>query len=102
MLSYRLTPEAQADLIHIRRYTLQQWGLTQSHKYIAGMRTTIQQLTESPLLGKRRDDIANDVLSFQYESHVIYYTLNANQLVVIGLLHKRMVPSRHLSDREQQ
>jgi toxin ParE1/3/4 len=100
MLKFRLTADAQSDLIAIRRYTLQQWGLAQSQKYIAGLRYTMQRLAESPYLGKRRIDVAEGVMSFQYESHLIYFMLHENQLVVFGVLHKRMAPHLHLDGRD--
>ncbi len=100
MQNFRITSNAKNDLIEIRRYTLQQWGLAQSQKYISGLRNTMQRLAESPNLGKQQIDIAAGVFSFQYESHLIYYMLHENQLVVFGVLHKRMLPSIHLKDRD--
>ena len=41
-----------------------------------------------------------EVLSFPHVSHVIYYVLHEQQLVVFGVLHKRMVPMNHLDGRE--
>ncbi|WP_387466701.1 type II toxin-antitoxin system RelE/ParE family toxin [Photorhabdus sp. RM323S] len=35
---FGLTPDAQSDLIEIRRFTLQQWGPAQSLKYISELR----------------------------------------------------------------
>jgi len=39
--AYRLTPDAQADLIEIRRYTLNQWGKIQSQKYLFELRASL-------------------------------------------------------------
>lgn len=100
MLNYRLTPDAQSDLIDIRKYTLKQWGATQSQKYLSELRQTIRLLAETPSLGKTRPDISAEVLSFPYVSHVIYYLVYERQLVVFGVLHKRMVPENHLEGRE--
>ena len=100
MLNYRLTPDAQSDLIDIHRYTLKQWGATQSQKYLSELRQTIRLLTETPSLGKSRPDVGEDVLSFPHVSHVIFYLVHERQLVVFGVLHKRMVPANHLDRRE--
>lgn len=100
MLNYRLTPDAQSDLIDIRRYTVKQWGETQSQKYLAELRQTIRLLAETPSLGKTRSDVGEEVLSFPHVSHVIYYLVYERQLVVFGVLHKRMVPVNHLVGRE--
>jgi len=97
--NYRLTPDAKADLIEIRRYTLEQWGADQSRKYLSDQRQTIRLLTETPSIGKSRPDAGANVLSFPHVSHVIYYVIHKNQLVVFGVLHKQMVPVKHLIDR---
>jgi toxin ParE1/3/4 len=100
MSSYRLTPDAQSDLIEIRRYTLAQWGEAQSRKYLSELRQTLHLLAETPSLGKIKADVGEDVLSFPGGSHVIYYLVHGGQLVVFGVLHKRMVPADHLDGRE--
>lgn len=100
MSTYRLTPDAQSDLIDIRRYTVAQWRTDQSRKYLSELRETIHLLTETPSLGKRRPEVGSDVLSFPHGSHVIYYVMHEGTLVVFGVLHKRMVPLNHLVERE--
>lgn len=99
-VTYRLTPDAQSDLIEIRRFTVQQWGSAQSQKYLSELRKTIHLLAETPSLGKVRPEIGANVLSFPHVSHVIYYVVHEQQLVVFGVLHKRMVPLNHLVERE--
>jgi toxin ParE1/3/4 len=100
MSNYRLTPDAQSDLIEIRRYTRQKWGAAQSQKYLSELRKTIRLIAETPSLGKARPEVGPNVLSFPNVSHVIYYILHEQQLVVFGVLHKRMVPVNHLVERE--
>jgi toxin ParE1/3/4 len=98
--TYRLTPDAQSDLVEIRRFTVKQWGTAQSKKYLSKLRNTIRLLTETPSLGKSRPEVGSNVLSFPYVSHVIYYVVHEQQLVVFGVLPKRMVPLNHLVERE--
>jgi len=98
--NYRLTPDAQSDLIEIRRYTVEQWGEAQSKKYLSELRQTIRLLAETPSPGKPRPEVGINVLSFPHVSHVIYYVVHEQQLVVFGVLHKRMVPVNHLLERE--
>ena len=100
MPGHRLTPDAQSDLIDIRRYTREQWGHAQSKKYLSELRQTIGLLAETPTLGKQRPEVAPGVFSFPHVSHIIYYVVHADQLVIFGVLHKRMVPLNHLADRE--
>lgn len=100
MVAYRLTPDARSDLIEIRRFTFQRWGSEQSRKYLSDLRQTIQLLAETPSLGKHRPDVGSEVQSFPYVSHVIYYVVHEQQLIVFGVLHQRMVPQNHLAERE--
>ena len=97
---YRLTPDAQSDLHEIRRFTLAQWGSRQSEKYLAELRQVIRLLSESPGMGKQRPDIGKDALGFSHSSHVIYYQLHREQVVVFAVLHKSMVPLSHLETRD--
>ncbi len=97
--AYRLTPDAQADLIEIRRYTLNQWGKIQSQKYLFELRQTIKLLSEAPAIGKQHLEVGADVFSFPHASHVIYYTPYQQQVVVFAVLHKSMIPLIHLEDR---
>lgn len=97
--TYRLTPDAQPDLIAIRRFTIQHWGAEQSRKYLSELRNTIRLLTEAPSLGKPRPEVGENVMNFPHVSHLIYYAVHEQQLVVFGVLHKRMVPLHHLSER---
>ena len=100
MPNYRLTPDAQSDLIEIRQFTVEQWGAAQSQKYLFELQKTIRLLSETPSLGKSRPDVGPDVLSFPHASHVIYYVVHNKQLIVFGVLHKRVVPLSHLAERE--
>lgn len=100
MPSFRLTLGAQSDLIEIRRYSLQEWGVVQSQKYLSELRKVIALVAESPALGKARPEVGTNVFSFPHHSHVIYYMIHDQQVVVFGVLHKRTVPLNHLVDRE--
>ncbi|CAM3609331.1 Toxin ParE1 [Vibrio aerogenes CECT 7868] len=99
MPAYHLTPDAQADLIEIRRYTIQEWGTNQSQSYLSELRQAISLLAESPSLGKHRTDVGTGVLSFPHGSHVIYYIKHSSHIVVFAVLHQRMLPSHHLTQR---
>ncbi len=102
MPNYRLTLDAQSDLIDIRRFTLKKWGEGQSKNYLSDLKNTIQMLAQTPLAGKHRPEVAKHVYSFPCASHIIYYVVHQQQLVVFGILHQRMVPVKHLADRKSK
>ena len=97
--TYLLTPDAQSDLIEIRQYTLRQWGLAQSQKYVTELNKTIRLLAKTPSLGKFRPEVGMDVRSFPHVSHVIYYVVHEQHIIIFGVLHKGMVPIKHLIER---
>ena len=97
--SFRLTLDAQQDLRAIRRHTVDTWGQEQSRKYLEGMRDTLELLAEFPGQGLDRSDVGEEVFSFPYGSHMLYYRIEKKQLVVFAVLHQRMVPEGHLKGR---
>ncbi|MDC9591535.1 type II toxin-antitoxin system RelE/ParE family toxin [Xenorhabdus sp. XENO-10] len=86
--------------MEIRRFTVKQWDEAQSKKYLSELQQTFHLLAVTPSLGRLRQDVGAGVLSFPHVSHVIYYINHEKQLVVFGILHKRMVPANHLDGRE--
>lgn len=101
MLSgYSLTSDAKAGLLEIRRFTLQEWGVSQTEKCFSGLRKTLRLLVEFPAQGRHRPEVSEGVLSIPYASHIIYYMAHQQQLVDFAALHKRMAPVNHLLGRE--
>ena len=97
MPHYKFTEHAERDLDTIVEYTLENWGQSQAVKYVDGLEVLLGNLALEPLLGTNQDGIFNDLLSFPYDSHVVYYVKNTDGITVIRLLHKRMDKKRHLS-----
>ena len=97
--AYVFTPQAKADLITIRKYTVKNWGRTQSTSYITQLNNTLSLLAHHPNMGKKRTDIHPSALSFPYASHVIYYFNNEKMLVVFAILHQCTLPTKHLKNR---
>ncbi len=101
MGTYRLTTDAGRDLSTIREFTKNQWGNKQSRKYIVELRETLTLLSDNPLMGIQRSDIGEGIHSFPHASHVIYYLLKRKRIVIIGILHGSMVPTKHLEGRKR-
>lgn len=94
------TDEARQDLLGIRQYTQNKWGISQAQAYICELRTTLKRLQEWPLIGvDRSDELGAGIYSFPHVSHMIYYTQQGDDLVILALLHQSMIPARHLDQR---
>lgn len=100
MLPFRLTADAQQDLIKIRQYTVSTWGAKQSVSYLTTLKSTIERLCEFPTLGKRQEEVGGNVRSFSIKHHVVYYLVQEQELIVFAILHSRMVPMAHLQNRQ--
>jgi toxin ParE1/3/4 len=99
MAMFPLSSDAQTDLINIRHYMIKNWGKEQSKKYLAELQQIIGLLAVSPDMGQKRLDISIDTLSFPHTSHVIYYCIENDGLLVFAVLHKSMIPNNHLENR---
>jgi toxin ParE1/3/4 len=93
---FEFTESAERDLEEVVTYTIWNWGNDRALAYVDGLETTLAVLAANPLLGVARDTIAPDLLSFPYESHIVYYQKSVHGIVILRLLHQRMDPHRHL------
>jgi toxin ParE1/3/4 len=88
---------ARADLLEIAQYSEQRWGRRQAVKYVEEIRTCCLRLTEDPILGRPFGPERPDIFRKEQGSHVVFFRRDSTRMRVIRILHKRMVPKRHLS-----
>ncbi len=96
MSKYKFAPEARDDIKNIIDYTLKKWGKAQANKYIDELEALAGNLAKTPNLGKGRDALHKGLLSYLYQSHVLYYLKRKNGIIIIRILHARMHPEKHL------
>ena len=89
---YQFTDKAERDLEGIIDYTVQEWGVSQANAYLDGLESRAQLLAENPDLGMARETLFEGLLSFPYESHILYYTKHARGIVIVRVLHQHMDP----------
>lgn len=102
MTAFRITEDAKEDLLGIRQYTLENWGTDQSRKYLENISQKLLVLSKNPLLGIAREDFGENIYSFPHGSHLMYYTIAQDQLVLFAVLHTSMVPLKHLEGRSKE
>ena len=90
MPTYKFSEAANYDLAKIIDYTFQTWGADQTSLYIDGLEKLAQLIAEAPKLGKAREDIAEGLKAFPYQSHVLYYVEAAHGITVARVLHENM------------
>ncbi len=95
MACYKFTENAERDLESIIDYTKEQWGILQAHAYLDELETQGQLLADNPEMGTKRENIADGLLSFPYESHILYYFKQAHGITITRVLHSQMDPIKH-------
>ena len=93
---YQFTDKAERDLEGIIDYTIREWGISQANTYLDGLETRAKLLAENPDLGTTRETLSEGLLSFPYESHILYYKKQARGIVIVRVLHQHMDPVKHL------
>lgn len=93
---YHFTGKAEHDLEGTIDYTVQQWGASQADTYLDGLETRAQLLADNPDLGTKRDALSEELLSFPYESHILYYTKQPHGITIVRVLHQNMDSLKHL------
>ena len=86
----RLTPAALLDLEGIWRYTLDEWGIEQAHRYTDDLTAAFDQLALNPNLGASCDFIRKGYRRRRTGHHTIYFQITDYGIAVIRVLHERM------------
>lgn len=91
MPEYRLTPDAEADLREIARYTLTTWGERQHRRYESALLSCLGALAAGEARPSSPLPHRDDVLALRCEHHVIYAVAEAEEpLTIVAVLHEQM------------
>ncbi len=86
---------AEDDLESIWIYSFKKHGEHQADKYHDRLIKGFDLLAQNPVLGISCDQIRKGYWFFQFDHHVVYYTVGEPILTVIRVLHERMKPTEH-------
>ncbi len=95
MKRFTLSRQAATDLDAIADYTAERWGKPQARLYLDALQGRLAELAQQPHLGRRRDELADGLLAFPFESHVIFYAQAEVGIIVARILHKRQDAPGH-------
>lgn len=96
MNRFLLSPAAQGDLELIWDYTNEGWGPTQAESYIREIQGAIQRVALNPLIGRACDEVRPGYRKVAVGSHVLFYRITDDIIIVIRILHGRMDFDRNL------
>ena len=97
MLSYRLSKRAEKDFENIAVYSIKNFGIKQARLYRDGLFKTFDMICEFPMIGSDQNRIKKNVRRQIYESHSIYYRIDANAIFILRILGPGEDPLRHLT-----
>ena len=85
---YYLTEVADNDLENIYEYSFREFGFLKAEDYLNGFHYLFQQLTRFPNEGILRSDLIRNIRSIPYQSHVIFYFVQAESILIARILHQ--------------
>ena len=88
-MTYRLTRQAKSDIKTIYRYTVEYFGEGQAQEYLEGLEYSFDLLTDNPNMGRVFDEKNR---RYVYKSHLVYYEIKEEELVIIRIRNARQKP----------
>lgn len=98
ILSAKFAPEARNDLADIRRYTLDKFGEKQVDAYLSKLAEGIQRVRVMPGIGRRHDEIPDDLLLVKIEQHYLVYQHVDDQIYIVRILFARSNLGRYFEE----
>jgi toxin ParE1/3/4 len=86
---FRLALKARADLINIYAFTDARFGRYQADAYHAGFERTFSLLADFPGIGISAAELVTGYRRFRFQSHYIFYTEEADHVLIRALIHVR-------------
>lgn len=93
---YKLTKNADSDLIELYIYGYQQFGEKQAEQYFSELEKCFQLLSETPLICRERIEFNPPVRIHNHGAHIIIYIIKTDHILVTRILSSNMDIQRHL------
>jgi toxin ParE1/3/4 len=90
MADYVLSNAADADLDGIYTYSFETFGEVQADAYFLGLRDCLQQLAETPHLGRLAKLVRPDLYRHEDEGHIVFYLIESDCIFIVRILHRSM------------
>ena len=88
-MNYKLTTEADADLLEIFRYTFEHWGEEQAERYLASLEEAFENIASRKAPARVFLREPQQVLVLKCQRHFVFYLLSPSP-IIIAILHERM------------
>ena len=96
-MPYKLTREAEHDLIDIYVHGFQTFGESQAEKYFLELEDCFEVLGNAPLICRERIEFIPPVRIHHHGRHLVIYVIQDDLILIVRVLHDSMEIARHLS-----
>lgn len=86
----QLTEEAAKDIENMLEHSVAEFGLQQTEEYYNSLKKCLVLLDENPAMGTLATDLLPAYRRFTHISHVIFYRIIEQDILIVRILHKRM------------
>ncbi len=93
-MSYIISEPAKLDINDIYEFSIIEFGLDQTITYLMQMEEVFKIIEKHHYIGTSRNHISNDLFSFPFKSHIIFYRIAPlTEIIILRILHgSRDVP----------
>ena len=96
-MHFKFSTQASRDVENIYLYGFINFGEEQADLYSLKMQQCIEILCANPEIGRLDIRVNPAVRRFDFESHVIFYDIEADSILIARVLHRSMDFVQHLS-----
>lgn len=94
---YIISSKSRSDIKSVAKYTIKEFGKSQSLKYANGLKVILGELANNPELGRRYVAVKNQMLlRYRFKSHVVFYYLVSDGIFIVRVLGGKMDFPKHL------
>jgi toxin ParE1/3/4 len=94
-MTFQYSPLAESDLDDISAWSLKQFGADQTEAYLLGIEQACVEIARNPLRARLHQGRKPGVRRVEHRSHVIFYELTDDGILIGRILHKNMLAKKH-------
>lgn len=98
MREIRLTPQAEAEVAEVRRYSRHTWGALQAKRYLTGLGRRFQEIAAGTA-AHRDAEIGNGYRRCRYRRHIIIFKEERDWVRIVHVFHERMDIAGRIAER---
>lgn len=96
--TYKLTLEAENDLLGIWLFGADRWGEIRADRYQDDLHDSFQRVVNSTIQTRQMEDV-KAVSYYPHQRHFVFFTEHADSIVILAVLHQSMDLPAQLANR---